>query len=314
MASGNQVHSPTDITLHQPDANSKRKQMKWQDAVRYIIDQRGQVQASDLQTGSTHKIIVTDAYIEDINRHIRSKLAHNSNSNGIYKRRASGPRVHPARDRLANGTQKKPTDTSVSDVDFFVSWGSTVRGVFLPALHHTFKSQDLEKLYQQFSSDQRRTSLAVTNFIDIITKLHIIVIYLAVAPEMIDSVRGGLAGLFMALDSVLCVLVIVSKGSLSPEHLRYAGLAIWLSQTVQVLAGLVYGLEKDQSWYVLFILFSTYTLLPLPLLWSICTACLTSTLHLLVESIQNFNDVTIIRKVRRTDSRACYHVTMGSQG
>lgn len=296
MTSGDEVRCSTDVKLHPPDfeQNPKRKQLKWQNAVRHIIDQREQAQVSDLQ--ATHKIIVTDAYIEDINRQIRSKLARNGG--GIYKRRSSTLRVHPVRDRQSS-THKSMDN--VSDADFFVSWGSTVRGVFLPALHHTFKSQDLEKLYQQFSSDQRRSSLVVTNLIDIVTKLHIIIIYLAVAPEMIDSLRGWLAGLFMALGSILCILVLICKGSMSPTHLRYAGVASWFSQTVQVLGGLVYGLERDQSWYVLFILFATYTLLPLPLLWSICTACLTSTLHLLVETVQNYNDVAIVRKVRLTD-------------
>lgn len=307
MTSGDEVRSFTDVMLHPPPPNlpttnsprtpnQKRKQLKWQNAVRHIIDQREQARTSpDMLT--THKIIVTDAYIEDINRQIRNKLARGG---GVHKRRSSAARIHPARERNSTSTQKS-MDGAISDADFFVSWGSMVRGVFLPALHHTFKSQDLEKLYQQYSSDQRRTSLVVTNFIDIVTKLHIIIIYLAVAPEMVDSLRGWLAGLFMALGAVLCILVLICKGNMSPAYLRYAGVASWLSLTVQVLGGLVYGLEKDQSWYVLFTLFATYTLLPLPLLWSIGTGFLTSSLHLLVEAIQNYNDVGIVRKVRLTE-------------
>uniref|UniRef100_A0AAY4B6E8 adenylate cyclase n=1 Tax=Denticeps clupeoides TaxID=299321 RepID=A0AAY4B6E8_9TELE len=249
----------------------KRKQLKWQNAVRHILNQRDMRSA-----GATHKIIVTDAYIDDINRQIRNKMARGA---GMHKRRSSAARVHPARDRNSTSTQKS-TD-SISDADFFISWGPTLWGVFLPTLHHVFKSEDLEKLYQHFSSHQRRISLVVTNVIDIVTKLHIIFIYLAVAPEMVDSLSGWLAGLFMALGAVLCVLVLACKGTMSPEYLRYAGLASWLSQTVQVLGGLVNGLEKDQSWYVLFTLFATYTLLPLPLLWSICTGTVTAALHLL---------------------------------
>ncbi|XP_041927854.1 adenylate cyclase type 8 [Alosa sapidissima] len=315
MTSGDEVRSFTDVMLHPPPPtlpaanvsktpSQKRKQLKWQNAVRNIMEQREQGQTSpDMLT--THKIIVTDAYIEDINRQIRNKLARGG---GAYKRRSSAARVHPA--RSSTSTQNS-MDGAGGDADFFVSWGSTVRGVFLPVLHHTFKSQDLEKLYQEYSSDQRRTSLVVTNLIDIITKLHIIIIYLAVAPEMVDSLHGWLAGLFMALGAGLCIMVLICKGNISPAYLRYAGLASWLSQTVQVLGGLVYGLEKDQSWYVLFILFATYTLLPLPLLWSICTGCLTSTLHLLVETIQNYNDVAIVRKVM---SKGLLYMGMNTAG
>uniref|UniRef100_A0AAV2KFY8 adenylate cyclase n=1 Tax=Knipowitschia caucasica TaxID=637954 RepID=A0AAV2KFY8_KNICA len=73
--------------------------------------------------------------------------------------------------------------------------------------------------------------------------------------------------------------------------------ACWLSQTAQVLGGLGYGLEKDPSWYVLFSLFATYTLLPLPLLWAMCAGCLTTVLHLLVEMTRSYTDPVLIRQV-----------------
>uniref|UniRef100_A0A673ZU47 Adenylate cyclase type 8 n=1 Tax=Salmo trutta TaxID=8032 RepID=A0A673ZU47_SALTR len=147
-------------------------------------------------------------------------------------------------------------------------------------------SPDLEKLYQQHASSQRITSLVFTNVIDIITKLHILGLTLWAGPQSLDTANGWLVGLFIALGAGLCVLVLCSKGMMSsPEWLRYMALASWLSQTVQVLGGVVGGLEKDQAWYVLFTLFSTYTLLPLPLLWSLSTGLLTATLHLLVETV-----------------------------
>uniref|UniRef100_A0AAX7TTM8 Adenylate cyclase type 8 n=1 Tax=Astatotilapia calliptera TaxID=8154 RepID=A0AAX7TTM8_ASTCA len=149
----------------------------------------------------------------------------------------------------------------------------------IPTLLHTFKSHDLEKLYQQHSSTQRRNSLAITNVIDVVAKLHMLVLYLALAPEAsTDTLRGCLTGMFMVLATVLCVIVLTHKDSVSPQWLHYAGLASWLSQTTQVLGGLVYGLEKDPSWYLLFTLFATYTLLPLPLLWAICAGTLSSML------------------------------------
>ncbi|XP_030639821.1 adenylate cyclase type 8 [Chanos chanos] len=311
MAATEETQSCDGVTLQAPPChplppspNLKRKQLMWQNAVRHILDQRQAY--PHVGGGTTHKIVITDAYIDDINRQIRSKASRGA---GTHKRRSSAARVHPLRDRTSTSTQRSAD--SISDADFFVSWGSSVCGVFLPTLHHVFKSQDLERLYQQYSSLQRCTSLVVTNLIDIVTKLHILFIYLAVAPELVDSVRGWLAGLFMALGAVLCILVLTCKGAMSPEHLRYAGLASWLSQTVQVLGGLVYGLEKDQSWYVLFTLFATYTLLPLPLLWSICTGSLTAALHLLVEAFRNYNDVAIVRKLL---AKALLYLGMNTAG
>ncbi|KAK7142127.1 hypothetical protein R3I94_011733 [Phoxinus phoxinus] len=291
LSSTEVIVPPKVCTSVPPPPHLKRKKIMWQNAVRHIIDQRGVHHEG--RAANSHKIIVTDAYIDDINRQIRNKAARGNA--GMHKRRSSAARIHPVRERNSTSTRKS-TD-SISDADFFVSWGSTVRGVFLPALHHKFKSHDLERLYQHHSSGQRRTSLVVTNVIDILTKLHILFIYLAVAPEMGDFQQGWLAGLFMALGAVICVLVLTYKGLMCSDYLRYAGLASWLSQTVQALGSLVYGLENDQSWYVLFTLFATYTLLPLPLLWSICTGFLTAALHLLVDALRNYNDTAIVRKL-----------------
>uniref|UniRef100_A0A3B5L6G2 adenylate cyclase n=1 Tax=Xiphophorus couchianus TaxID=32473 RepID=A0A3B5L6G2_9TELE len=180
----------------------------------------------------------------------------------------------------------------LSDADFFVHWCNTVHSVYIPMLGHTFKSHDLEKLYQQYSSHQRRNSLAITNVIDAVTKLHMLVLYLALAPDAVtDRLRGYLTGIFMVLAIALCVLVLTCKDSMSPQWLHYAGFASWLSQTTQILGGLAYGLEKDPSWYILFTLFATYTLLPLPLLWAMCAGFLTPILHILMEIWFHYNDV-----------------------
>ncbi|XP_036398029.1 adenylate cyclase type 8 [Megalops cyprinoides] len=272
----------------------RHKRLMWRNAVKHVIVQREMSQPAGAGPGAEPgpRILVTDAYIEDINRQIRSKA---SRGGGLHKRRSSASRVHPGRERVSTSTQK--SSDSLSDADFFVSWGSSVCGVFLPTLHHTFKSPDLEQLYQHFSSRQRRTSLVVTNVIDIVTKLHALFVYLALSPELAGGARGWVAGLLIALAAALCVLVLTCRAAVSPQVLRYAGLTSWLSQTVQVLSGLAFGLERDQSWSVLFTLFATYTLLPLPLLWAICTGSLTSALHLLVETVHNYNDVALLRKV-----------------
>lgn len=245
------------------------------------------------------KICVTDAYIEEINKQIRNKA-----SRGVTKRRSSSIRVHPAPSRSSTCTQnsmRSSFNDYASDADFFVKWRHTLHGVHVPSLRHTFKSLDLEKLYQQHYSHQRRNSLAITNAIDAVAKLHVLVLYLALAPEAVtDTLRGGLTCFFMMLAAAQCVLVLTCRDTMSPQWLHYAGLASWLSQTAQVLGGLAYGLEKDPSWYVLFCLFATYTLLPLPLPWAICAGSLTSVLHLLAETVQCYDDAKLLRKVRES--------------
>ncbi|TDH00418.1 hypothetical protein EPR50_G00188220 [Perca flavescens] len=272
----------------------RRKKMLWQNAVKHIINQK----ELSIQVGvePASKIFVTDAYMDVINKQIRDKA-----SRGVTKRRSSTFKVHPthSRDSIStyNSTRASFNEYS-SDADFFVHWGRTIRGVCIPTLRHTFKSRDLEKLYQQHYSHQRRNSLAITNVIDAVAKLHVLVLYLAVVPEAVtDTLRGCLTAIFMVLAVALCIVVLTCKDSLSPRWLHYASLACWFSQTTQVLGGLVYGLEKDPSWYVLFTLFATYTLLPLPLLWAMCAGSLTSVLHLLVEIVCHYNDAILLRKV-----------------
>ncbi|XP_053192662.1 adenylate cyclase type 8 [Scomber japonicus] len=271
----------------------RRKKTLWQNAVKHIINQ--QELSEQVGVEPARKIFVTDTYMQEINSQIRNKALR-----GVTKRRSSTFRVHPphVRNSSAHQSIRGSFNVYASDADFFIHWGHTVHGVYIPTLRHTFKSRDLEKLYQQHSCHQRRNSLAITNIIDAVAKLHVLVLYLALAPEAItDTLRGCLTGIFMVLAIALCIVVLTCKDSMSPRWLQYAGLASWLSQTTQVLGGLVYGLEKDPSWYVLFTLFATYTLLPLPLLWAMCAGSLTSVLHLLVEIVRYYNDALLLRKV-----------------
>ncbi|XP_057679596.1 adenylate cyclase type 8 [Corythoichthys intestinalis] len=270
----------------------RRKKMLWQNAVKHIIIQ--QELSAQVGVEPARKIFVTDAYMEEINRQIRSKA-----SRGV-KRRSSTFRVHPShiRGSISHSVGGSSGNEYASDADFFVHWGRIIHGIYIPTLRHTFKSKDLEKLYQQHSSHQRRNSLAITNVIDAMAKLHILVLYLALAPQdVLEPLRGCLTCAFMVFAVALCIVVLTFKDAMSPRWLHYAGLASWLSQTAQVLGGLAYGLEKDPSWYLLFTLFATYTLLPLPLLWAMCAGSLTSSLHLLVEVICYRNDPVILRKV-----------------
>uniref|UniRef100_A0A668TGV5 adenylate cyclase n=1 Tax=Oreochromis aureus TaxID=47969 RepID=A0A668TGV5_OREAU len=164
--------------------------------------------------------------------------------------------------------------------DFFVSSGWTVRGVFIPTLQHKFKSADLEQLYQQFSSAQRRTSLVVTVVVDILTRL--LVSLLTWPTGWWGMACDWFTGLSIILWIGICLVVLTRKEVMSSPHwLRYLSVVSWLSQTFQVLVSVFSWAESDHSWYVFFTLFSTYTLLPLPLLWSITAGATTSTLHLL---------------------------------
>lgn len=69
-------------------------------------------------------------------RQIRNKA---SSGNFWQKRRSSAARIHPSLPRIAAATAEDSKRDPVGDAEFFVSVGSTVRGVFVPALQDTFK-------------------------------------------------------------------------------------------------------------------------------------------------------------------------------
>ncbi|TNM94064.1 hypothetical protein fugu_002240 [Takifugu bimaculatus] len=248
----------SDISLSaslSPSAGPKRKQLLWRNAVRHIIDQHN-LYSLKLAGGlgrDRHRIIVTDAYIAEMNRQIRNKA---SRTVSWQKRRSSTARIYPTI------PESQAASCVKQDADFYESCGSTVWGVFIPMLQHRFKSPDLEQLYQQFSSGQRRTSLVVTNMIDILARLIILVLTW-------PSGWGGVACNWLACLSVIlwsgiCVLVLTRKEvMMSVLWLRYLSVVSWFSQILQVLVGAFIWAESDHSWYVCFSLFSTYTLLPL---------------------------------------------------
>ncbi|XP_051282970.1 adenylate cyclase type 8 [Dicentrarchus labrax] len=240
-----------------------------------------------------------------MNRQIRNKASRGAH---WQKRRSSAARIHPSMPRITVAADTK--HDSLGDADFFVSWGSTVRGVFIPALQHTFKSPDLEQLYQQFSSGQRRTSLVVTNVIDIVTRLFILL--LTWPPGWWGVACDWLAALSVVLWAGICFLSLTKKTVMSsPQWLRYLSVVSWLSQALQVLVGVFSWAESDHSWYVFFSLFSTYTLLPLPLLWSIVAGATTSSLHLLLDVCCHYGDHTFFRKVL---SKALLYLAMNTAG
>ncbi|XP_059835991.1 adenylate cyclase type 8 isoform X2 [Hypanus sabinus] len=99
-----------------------------------------------------------------------------------------------------------------------------------------------------------------------------------------DLAKGILLALFTGIEVVICALVVVKKDTSSHSYLQYSGLVTWVVMATQILAtGLGHGLLGDGIGYVLFTLFATYSMLPLPLIWAILAGFLTSVLHVVVQ-------------------------------
>ncbi|XP_012409992.1 adenylate cyclase type 8 isoform X2 [Trichechus manatus latirostris] len=177
-------------------------------------------------------------------------------------------------------------DCAPSNSDFFLNGGYSYRGVIFPTLRNSFKSRDLERLYQRYFLGQRRKSEVVMNVLDVLTKLTLLVLHLSLASAPMDPLKGILLGFFTGIEVVICALVVVRKDTTSHTYLQYSGLVTWVAMTTQILAaGLGYGLLGDGIGYVLFTLFATYSMLPLPLTWAILAGLGTSLLQVVLQVV-----------------------------
>ncbi|XP_040835386.1 adenylate cyclase type 8 isoform X4 [Ochotona curzoniae] len=175
-------------------------------------------------------------------------------------------------------------DCAPSNSDFFLNGGYSYRGVIFPTLRNSFKSRDLERLYQRYFLGQRRKSEVVMNVLDVMTKLTLLVLHLSLASAPMDPLKGILLGFFTGIEVVICALVVVRKDTTSHTYLQYSGVVTWVAMTTQILAaGLGYGLLGDGIGYVLFTLFATYSMLPLPLTWAILAGLGTSLLQVVLQ-------------------------------
>ncbi|XP_039609916.1 adenylate cyclase type 8 isoform X2 [Polypterus senegalus] len=254
-------------------SGTRPKRLLWQNAVRHITEQRFIHEQSSAKTISSD-----DSYSQSTRKQSASKTASGDRHNN------GGTKVFP--ERASSDLGFLQLDCAPSNSDFFLNWGYTYRGVIFPTLRNSFKSRDLERLYQRYFLGQRRKSVVVMNILDVLTKLTLLVLHLTLASTPMDPIKGILLGFFTGIEVVICALVVVRKDTTSHSYLQYSGVVTWVAMATQILAArLGYGLLGDGIGYVLFTLFATYSMLPLPLTWAILAGLVTSVLHIVVQLV-----------------------------
>ncbi|XP_029970705.1 adenylate cyclase type 8 isoform X2 [Salarias fasciatus] len=253
--------------------SARPKRLLWQTAVRHITEQR-----FIHEQGGVKGIGPDEPY--DPSQGARKQSAGRTSVGDRHNN--GGTKVFP--ERASSDLGFLQIDCAPSNSDFFLNWGYTYRGVIFPTLRNAFKSRDLERLYQRYFLGQRRKSVVVMNILDVVTKLTLLVLHLTLASSPMDPIKGTLLGFFTGIEVVICALVVVRKDTTSHSYLQYSGVVTWVAMATQILAaGLGYGLLGDGVGYVLFTLFATYSMLPLPLTWAILAGLFTSGLHISVQ-------------------------------
>ncbi|XP_023821160.1 adenylate cyclase type 8 isoform X2 [Oryzias latipes] len=259
------------------NGSARPKRLLWQTAVRHITEQRFIHEQGG--GGGAARSSGSDQQYEPGSGARKQSAGRTSVGD---RHNNGGTKVFP--ERASSDLGFLQLDCAPSNSDFFLNWGYTYRGVIFPTLRNSFKSRDLEQLYQRYFLGQRRKSVVVMNILDVVTKLTLLVLHLTLASSPMDPIKGTLLGFFTGIEVVICALVVVRKDTTSHSYLQYSGVVTWVAMATQILAaGLGYGLLGDGVGYVLFTLFATYNMLPLPLTWAILAGLLTSGLHVLVQ-------------------------------
>ncbi|XP_075599427.1 adenylate cyclase type 8 isoform X2 [Balearica regulorum gibbericeps] len=281
-----------------PPGSGRPQRLLWQTAVRHITEQRFIQEHSSSSGGSSSgggKGFSSEEtccpnhhphppHHHHHHHHLRRQSA--GRSLGGERHNNGGTKVFPERTSSSGDLGFLPLDCAPSNSDFFLNWGYTYRGVIFPTLRNSFKSRDLERLYQRYFLGQRRKSEVVMNILDVLTKLTLLFLHLTLASAPMDPIKGILLGFFTGIEVVICALVVVRKDTTSYTYLQYSGVVTWVAMATQILAaGLGCGLLGDGIGYVLFTLFATYSMLPLPLTWAILAGLVTSVLQLVMQLV-----------------------------
>ncbi|XP_030607756.1 adenylate cyclase type 8 isoform X2 [Archocentrus centrarchus] len=273
--------TPSSSNNSNSSGSARPKRLLWQNAVRHITEQRF---IHEQGGGGVKGIGPDEPY--DPSQGARKQSAGRTSVGDRHNN--GGTKVFP--ERASSDLGFLQIDCAPSNSDFFLNWGYTYRGVIFPTLRNSFKSRDLERLYQRYFLGQRRKSVVVMNILDVVTKLTLLVLHLTLASIPMDPIKGTLLGFFTGIEVVICALVVVRKDTTSHSYLQYSGVVTWVAMATQILAaGLGYGLLGDGVGYVLFTLFATYSMLPLPLTWAILAGLFTSGLHILVQLLISEN-------------------------
>ncbi|XP_044075864.1 adenylate cyclase type 8 isoform X2 [Siniperca chuatsi] len=276
--------TPSSSNNSNSSGSARPKRLLWQNAVRHITEQRFIHEQGGGGGGGVKAIGPDEPY--DPSQGARKQSAGRTSVGDRHNN--GGTKVFP--ERASSDLGFLQIDCAPSNSDFFLNWGYTYRGVIFPTLRNAFKSRDLERLYQRYFLGQRRKSVVVMNILDVVTKLTLLVLHLTLASSPMDPIKGTLLGFFTGIEVVICALVVVRKDTTSHSYLQYSGVVTWVAMATQILAaGLGYGLLGDGVGYVLFTLFATYSMLPLPLTWAILAGLFTSGLHILVQLLISQN-------------------------
>ncbi|CAG7815965.1 unnamed protein product, partial [Allacma fusca] len=194
---------------------------------------------------------------------------------------------------------------------------SVYRGIYLPTLTNRFKCKKLELAYQRYACRQRQKSLVIVNFIDLVIKVVTLTLTLYwshnssnsnntssntedICPSR-DQMRRFSEEPPCDSDYLTNVIIwtgISAAGNVilgtlawwkrfANLYLHWGALATWAVLFFHGFLGIILKTSEPAQifWYILFVIFVTYAMLPMPLVWSASAASITAIAHLVISSL-----------------------------
>ncbi|XP_037906761.1 adenylyl cyclase 78C isoform X1 [Hermetia illucens] len=168
---------------------------------------------------------------------------------------------------------------------------NVVKGILCPSLTNSFKSRSLERSYLRYSHRQRQKSLIIVNVVDLVLKIVLAIIWIwrksADTPVTAEAITWSVCCCIANLG--ICILG--TWRCFANNYLHWAATCTWLLLNLQGFVGEGLGFAEREYlvWYILFIIFVPYAMLPLPLKWCVIAGTVTASCHLVVISIVKFN-------------------------
>nr|XP_006820732.1 PREDICTED: adenylate cyclase type 8-like [Saccoglossus kowalevskii] len=251
------------------------KRLLWQNAVKRL-----QLETKRALEGGLNgrKIAVTDDYIQELNKEI-------SHRTGSFKNKET-PKSRKISEDEESARVDDPVEKLSREGEDFVDVGCVYRGVIVPTLRKSFKSKEIESLYQRYFLRQRQKSLVFLNSVDFLRKVIMLVLFLTLGSSKLDVGQIVLYAVFVLCSLTICLLVQWKR--FVSQFLQWAGIATWCLLTLQSVLALTHGLDhtlepslSEGILYALFTVFATYTMLPLSLIWAIPAGTFTSFLQVI---------------------------------
>ncbi|XP_067644298.1 adenylyl cyclase 78C isoform X2 [Eurosta solidaginis] len=192
---------------------------------------------------------------------------------------------------------------------------NVVKGILCPSLTNSFKQHSLERSYLTYTHRQRQKSLIIVNLVDFMLKVTLAIIWFCREGKSsetstsetnnLDATNGEEVQMATAIAwSVCCIAANVGICCLgfwrcfANNYLHWAAVCTWVLMNIQGFVGQGIGFTYREYlvWYILFVIFVPYAMLPLPLKWCVVGGTITASCHLAV--------ITII-KVRRKEPADC---------